>query len=293
MIDASSSAPGSATEPGQEAALRCQFELERELAERLCAASKSERWRLYGPVYEEFFRRLPDQPQLAQKSDPAARVALVGLQIQLLEPFLAGVETFLEIGSGDGSLVRSLAGRVSRVYAVEASQTIAAGEKPPANLEILWADSERIGLPDASIDLAFSCHFVEHLHADDLPDHLAEVRRVLRPGAPYLCVTPNRLYGPHDVSRSFSDTAQGLHLREYTHRELGRALRTAGFERVRALRGVGRPPALSPLLPFTVLERVAGALSPRLRRRLLPRLLPGRSQAPLRPLEQVKLAAWS
>lgn len=275
-----------------DAALRRQFELERELADRLCAASKSERWRLYGPVYEEFFRRLPDHPQLAQKSDDAARFGQVHLQVQLLEPFLAGVQTFLEIGSGDGSLLRSLADRVSRLYTVEASETITAGDEPPPNLEVLWADSERIGLPDASIDLAFSCHFVEHLHPDDLLDHLVEVRRVLRPGAAYVCVTPNRLYGPHDISRSFSETARGLHLREYTHQELARALRMAGFGRVRALAGVGRPPALWPLLPITLLETALGALSRRRRRHVLPWLLRNRSQPPLRPLEQVKLIAW-
>ncbi len=274
------------------AALRRHYEIERELAERLRRAPKAERWRLYGPVYEELFRRLPDQPQLAQKADPAARAVLAGLQSQLLDPFLEGVETFLEIGSGDGSLVRSLSSRVPRVFAVEASETVIAGEEVPPNLRVLRADSERIGLPDASVDLAFSCHFVEHLHPDDLADHLCEVRRVLRPGAPYVCVTPNRLLGPHDVSKGFSDVPLGLHLVEYGHGELGRALEGAGFRRVRVLRGVGRSPEIWPLLPYALAEAVLGVLPASLRRRVLSDLAPGPSEPPFRPLEQVKLVAW-
>jgi SAM-dependent methyltransferase len=281
-----------AAEPRPEAALRRQYDLERELADRLRAAPRAERWRLYGPIYEEFFRRLPDQPQLAQKADPAARAALAQLQTQLLAPFLGGVGTFLEIGSGDGSLVRSLCSRLPRVFAVEASESVAAGDDRPPNLTVLRPASARIDLPDGAADLAFSSHFVEHLHPEDLPDHLAEVRRVLRPGAPYVCVTPNRLYGPHDVSRYFSDVPRGLHLAEYTHRELARALAAAGFAPVRALRGIGRPPRPWPLGPFALVEALAGALPPALRRRLLPRLLPGGAAPPFRPLEQVKLVAW-
>jgi SAM-dependent methyltransferase len=272
------------------AALRRRFEIERELAGRLRAAPKAERWRLYGPVYEELFRRLPEQPQLAQKADPAARAVLTELQAQLLTPFLPGVETFLEVGSGDGSLVRSLAPTIPRVFAVEASETVIGGEDVPPNLRVLRAGSARIDLPDGTVDLVFSCHFVEHLHPDDLADHLAEVRRVLRPGAPYVCVTPNRLLGPHDVSQHFSDVPQGLHLAEYGHRELGRALRGAGFRRVRALRGVGRPATPWPLLPYAVAEALLDRVSAPLRRRLLSG---GAGGAPFRRLEQVKLAAWT
>lgn len=272
-------------------ALRRQFEVERELAGRLRAAPKAERWRLYGPVYEELFRRLPDQPQLAQKADPAARAVLTELQLQLLAPFFDGVEEFLEVGSGDGSLVRCLAARIPRVIAVEASATVIGGEGAPPNLRVLYADSPRIELPSDSVDLAFSCHFVEHLHPDDLADHLAEVRRLLRPGAPYVCVTPNRLLGPHDVSRHFSDVPQGLHLAEYGHRELGRALRAAGFRSVRGLRGVGRPATPWPLLPFVLAEAVLDGLPAGLRRRLLSGVA-GAAVPPFRRLEQVKLAAW-
>jgi len=50
-------------------------------------------------------------------------------------------------------------------------------------------------------------------------------------------VTPNALSGPHDVSRNFDDVPTGLHLKEYTVRELLILFRAAGFSRIRALVG--------------------------------------------------------
>ena len=56
-----------------------------------------------------------------------------------------------------------------------------------------------------------------------------------------ICITPNRASGPHDISVFFDEVAQGVHLREYTARELARAFRAAGFKRVRFyLGGRGR-----------------------------------------------------
>jgi len=60
---------------------------------------------------------------------------------------------------------------------------------------------------------------------------VANLVRALAPGGIYLCVTPNRLYGPSDVSGYFYDIATGFHLREYSARELSRLFTEAGFAR--------------------------------------------------------------
>ena len=66
--------------PGASVAeLRRQFAVEKELADRLKAASREERTELYGMVYDELFRRLPDLPQVRQRQDPAAQAQLVEL----------------------------------------------------------------------------------------------------------------------------------------------------------------------------------------------------------------------
>jgi hypothetical protein len=116
------------------------------------------------------------------------------------------------------------------------------------------------------------------------------MHRILRPGGHYLVVTPNRIYGPHDVSRYFADEAQGLHLREYTHADLARLLRRAGFQGVKRLRGIGVRPEERHVWPAALAEAAAGVLPTGLRRHLLDRYARG-TPPPFRPLEQVMLVA--
>ncbi len=194
------------------------------------------------------------------------------------------------MGSGDCALALHLAGRLRRVTVVEASREIVAGLELPENFRLVEASGAACALPDRSADLAFSCHFVEHLHPEDAREHAAEMRRILRPGGRYVVVTPNRIYGPHDVSRYFADEALGLHLREYTHGELAGLLRAAGFRRVSRLRGIGRAPEERPVLPAAVAEAAVDHLPVGLRRSLLARWSRGTSP-PFRPLEQVMLVA--
>jgi hypothetical protein len=100
---------------------------------------------------------------------------------------------------------------------------------------------------------------MEHLHPDDALDQLRNVWAALAPGGAYLCITPNRLSGPWDVSRGFDDVATGLHLREYTTGELGRHFAAAGFSRVHAFLSYhGR--VLSPLLPIQPVAAVERGL---------------------------------
>lgn len=280
-----------ADEPRSREELEEQYVVERELAARLVEASREARRTLYSQVYDEFLRRVPHQPLARQRDDPAAQGHLVALQSQLLGPFLRPDTVFLEIGSGDSALARHLASRVKRVYAVEACREIVADLELPRNFHLIVADTPPYDLPEERPQLAMSCHFIEHLHPEDALDHAVEVRRRLAPGGHYVCITPNRLYGPHDVSKYFDDEARGLHLREYTHGELGRLLLRAGFGRVEVLAGVGRPPRRLPLSLYRLIEAAFQPLAPAVRRRWLPRLVGRGPGPPLRPLEQVKLLA--
>jgi SAM-dependent methyltransferase len=283
-------APSDRGDDGDDAR-RHQWEVEQELARRLRRATPTERRQLYSLAYDELFRRVPKQPQLEQARDHAARSALVDLQLRLVAPFVGPSTVFLEIGAGDCAFARALCPRVRRVHAVEASRAIeqnGSGDAPP-NLHFAVADLPPLPVADDSVDVAYSSHVVEHLHPDDLAPHLEDVLRILVPGGLYLCVTPNRLLGPHDVSRYFADRACGLHLREYTHHELGRAMHRAGFTPVRALRRLGDEPARGRLAVVELVERALALAPARLRRRLLSGV--GRRE-PFRPLEQVKLVAW-
>ena len=267
--------------------LREQYEVECELAARLRAAGKPERRGLYGEVYAELTRRVPHLPMLAPRDDPRGRLYEVELETILLASFLHPETTVLEVGSGNCALSAHLARRVRQVFAVEPCAEMRRGIELPPNVTIIEDDAPPLDLPAGSVDLAFSCHFIEHLHPDDARDHVLEMHRLLTPGGRYVCVTPNRLWGPHDVSRYFDDGALGLHLQEYDHAEVASLLRAGGFRRVAVLRGIGRPPTRWPTAPYRLASTLLGRLSPAPRRRLLN--LFSRAGEPFRALEQVVL----
>jgi SAM-dependent methyltransferase len=249
--------------------LREHYAVERELADRLRAASRAERQHLYGAVYAELFARLPHHPQVVLQADERARARSARRQLRLLLRYLRPSHTFLEIGAGDCSLALAVAERVRRVIALEVSAaTVPVNLRAAGNLTLIVSSGSAVPLAAASVDTAYSHHVLEHLHSEDAGDHLAEVWRVLAPGGRYLCITPNRLAGPHDVSRHFDRVACGLHLREYTLAELEALLRVHGFGRIRVIlgtRGLFLPVSL-PTAPFRWLEWAISRLPGGLRR---------------------------
>ena len=263
--------------------LRRHFEIERELANRLRTASRQRRRSLYAEVYEELFRRV-EMPGNAE-----AQRAQVGLLLELVEPFVDDRSTFLEIGAGSCDLSLALAERLSRVLAVDAVDPGIEPGSAPVSFSFVPAGRLREIVPPESVDVALSCHFVEHLHPDDLSGHLAEVWDSLAEGGCYIAVTPNRIYGPHDISRHFSDRAEGLHLCEYTHADLARQLLREGFADVRVIGRVGDAPRAWGLFGIGLVERIVEVLPRSWRRALVDR---APRKAPFRPLEQVKLVGF-
>jgi SAM-dependent methyltransferase len=252
-----------------EAELREHFEIERELALRLRRApSKAERRRLYGEVYAERTRRISHHPLVRRAADERVRARAVAPQVALLKSFLTPSMVFSEVGAGDGAVARAIAPSVRRSIALDVSDALAVPPDPSVNFEFWVFDGFDIRL-SREVDLMYSNDVVEHLHPDDLLDHLRAVHGALAPGGRYLCVTPNRLSGPHDISRHFVSTPQGFHLREYTSSELAAAMRAAGFSRVSVLLTYGGR-RLTPLLPAAAVrpvENVIERLPASLRRR--------------------------
>ena len=160
--------------------LRAHWEIERELADRLRAASREERTTLYGTVYDELFRRVPDHPQVVGKASAADGQASVRATRDLLVRFLAPGETFLEIGAGDCAVSLSMTEHAARVYAVEVSREIAHTQAAPGNFKLLITDGRAIPVAPESVDLAYSNQLIEHLHPDSV--------RLLDPGGGVLAV---------------------------------------------------------------------------------------------------------
>jgi SAM-dependent methyltransferase len=255
--------------------IRRHYEVERELADRLRSAPPNERRQLYARVYDELFRRVPDHPLLAGDTE-AERAAAVRRQLRIVAPLLTRSTRFLELGAGDCALSEAVARSVADVVALEVSEEIVGARSLPRNVHVVISDGFTVPLDGESIDLAFSHQLMEHLHPEDAVDQLREIHRVLRSGGCYVCLTPHPLSGPHDVSKYFDHVATGLHLKEYTLRELEKVGREAGFTSFQALvGGGGRYVRIGPALSKGY-ERTIGALPARARRSIL-RLSPFRA----------------
>lgn len=253
------------------ARVREHYRVERELADRLRAAPDAVRRGLYPQVYEELFRRLPDHPQLRAGADPGARrkrSQSVDWQFAFLRPQLGLRSHFLEVGAGDCALAQRVAGHVERVYALDVSEHIMRGKFRAPNLVPVLSDGISVPVPEGTIDVAFSNQLIEHLDPRDALAQLREVHRGLAPGGRYLCITPNRLYGPRDVSAHFDEVATGLHLREYSARELRALLLEAGFARVRFYAGARGRYARVPFALVCAFESFLQLLPYRLRKPL-------------------------
>jgi SAM-dependent methyltransferase len=210
--------------------LRLHYTVERRLADRLReAADARERQRIAATMYDELFRLVPDHPRLAEKAaDTTLRERDIGWNMAQLKPYLRRGCTFLEVGAGDCALASRVAQTAAKVFAVDISVR-SRKLRLPRNVRFVRTRGTDIGVPIETVDLAFSDQLMEHLHPDDAVAQLKNIRRVLKPGGVYLCVTPNRLYGPSDVSGYFEEVARGFHLREYSVREIRAIFREAGF----------------------------------------------------------------
>ncbi|MFN6964721.1 MAG: class I SAM-dependent methyltransferase [Pyrinomonadaceae bacterium] len=247
------------------AQIREHYEIERSIADRLRNSSAAERRELYRTAYDDLFRRVPHHPMMVERSDSERR-ARTAKEVSALRPLVDDGTVYLEIGPGDCSTAVAMAGLVKKVYAADVSAEIASQFTPPENFELLLFDGLSIPLPGESVDVAYSNQLMEHLHPEDSLVQLESIYRVLRPGGVYYCVTPNRLSGPHDVSRGFDPVATCLHLKEFTVGELERIFADAGFRRMQVyLTYAGRGLKL-PVWPFKALESLIAPLPHRVRR---------------------------
>jgi len=152
-------------------------------------------------------------------------------QFRFIEPLLNSEDTYLEVGPGTCELSRHISTVAQKVYAVDVSDVVSKGNPFPDNMHFVLSDGTNICVPENSVDLAFSNQLMEHLHPDDAVEQLQQIFKALKPGGHYLCITPSRLSGPHDISGHFEDEASCLHLKEYGYKELLSLFKAVGFRR--------------------------------------------------------------
>jgi ubiquinone/menaquinone biosynthesis C-methylase UbiE len=217
------------TDPRTPERLRHHFEVERELAARLRQSTREDRSTLFGSLYQELFDRVPDHPRLVRRETPEESHRSVKARMAILRDHLGPDSVLLEFAPGDCRLAYEACQHVRKVIGVDISDQSGESASVPANFELVVYDGYKLEIPDASVDVAFSYQFLEHLHPDDVRPHLAMAHRVLKPGGAYIFDTPHAFSGPHDISRYFSRTPVGFHFKEWTYREMMAELKAAGF----------------------------------------------------------------
>ena len=263
--------------------IKSYYELEKKLAARLRQATQPERQKLYAEVYSEMRKELSSDLS-APYNDRALQAERAAAQMEFLRKFLYPEAVFLELGAGSCRTAIEVSKWVKRVYALDVSFGEVDKSSLPGNLECIESDGIHVQVPLESIDVAYSHQVMEHIHCEDALDQLRAIYAVLRPEGKYICVTPNRLNGPHDESKNFDEVATGLHLKEYTITELITIFRSVGFSEVIPYTGArGR---YLPVPPFVLkwLEAAFIALPRKLRVALGGRL-------PFRPLLAIRIVS--
>lgn len=217
--------------------------LEFDYAAKLRSADAHTRRSLYAAAYSEVGKY-----RVFRSSDPEDRTAGTSKDlVSQLRQFLKPTDRVLEIGCGRGYTcmmlaphVRSIVGtEVSEPALVEAREVLAQRGIGNAHIVDISALDLVDRLPGQRFDAAISIDVVEHLHPDDTTEHLCQVFQLLEPGGRYIICMPNRLDGPHDITREefpSAKAAMGFHLNESTYGDIVRTMRDIGFSTFHSFR---------------------------------------------------------
>jgi SAM-dependent methyltransferase len=234
--------------------IKNHYEVERSLAARLKNSSREERMALYPLLYDELFKGVPDHDRLRRTTEPGPQDARQQIKLRFVESYLDPSVTLVEFGPGDCGFARQISPRLKKVTAVDISDQRSPLFKKPDNFELILYDGFHLEFPDQSADVVFSDQFIEHLHPEDVEEHFRLVNRILRPGGVYIFRTPHAFSGPHDISKYFSATPEGFHLKEWTYRGLVKLLKKLAFSSWSARVRLNRKPRACPALYMNIVE---------------------------------------
>jgi len=212
------------------------WELEKRLTIQLLDSTPEKRWETFECAYTTLYSEL-DWLNKLTGPDPT----LPPSKEFSTWPFVIGKlpKKIYEIGSGKGELISYLANYGYQCKGTEITRE--RGEKHIIKVPNLsWGLSDGVHLNQFEAidfyDVVISNQVIEHLHPDDLIKHFMGVRSILIKDGRYLFTTPHKFVGPADISRVFKrDIPIGMHLKEYSYREIRTLLGQAGFTKHFAL----------------------------------------------------------
>lgn len=145
----------------------------------------------------------------------------------------------LDAGAGPGYFSRMLSERGWRVAAIDLEpENLARARRFAVEAHLGDVRDVLPALPEAAYGLACAFEIIEHMDRDDGAALVAQLRRVLAPGAPLLISTPNR-YSPEGLGDHYWgekvrgwgrwDAWNPTHVHIYSSVELRRLLTRSGF----------------------------------------------------------------
>lgn len=249
------------------------YQCEKELAKQLKNASREERKRLYSTMYDELFAAVPDHPRLTRRANQKASTENINKQLRIIRRYLAKDTVFAEFASGDCRLCCAIARRVKRVYGIDISDQTENKNSKPKNFELILYDGYNLKLENKA-DVFFSDQLIEHIPEDETENHFKLVRENLKKGGVYIFKVPHRQSGPHDVSKYFSDVAEGFHLNEPLYSEMIQILIKQGFSSWKCYWTAKRITLRLPYVYFLVMEKILHPLPKKFKRKLAHLLIP-------------------
>ena len=112
--------------------------------------------------------------------------------LSFLEKRFTPRTVYMEVGAASCAFALRAASHVERVYAIDVSGHFLHTVAAPLNLKLVLCDGVRLPVPEASVDLAWSGAFMDHLHPDDAASHLRSVQRALAAEGQYFFTTLQR-----------------------------------------------------------------------------------------------------
>jgi 2-polyprenyl-3-methyl-5-hydroxy-6-metoxy-1,4-benzoquinol methylase len=153
--------------------------------------------------------------------------------VELLRLELEG-KSILDIGCGAGDFLLSCSRNIAHGALLGIDFFAPQIDVAERNLTFVRSDIVRFKVT-SPFDVAISDNVFEHIVPQDVDTHLNSVRGALRRGGTVIILTPHRLFGPWDVTRTVDAShsgwlsARGTHINETTYSELANKLLAFGF----------------------------------------------------------------
>jgi SAM-dependent methyltransferase len=213
------------------------FLLERQFHQAIMSTeSGAERVRQYDQLYAEVYRLWLEGAYGGARGEPSeSHVRLV----HMFRRELTG-KTLLELGCGDGQFLDSVSRLLPHGELCGMDTSDVAMPQSTAGRRFLKQSVVDFKL-DRKFDIVYSHQVLEHIAPADLPVHLRSVHSVLKSGGRFICILPNKYWGPQDITRIVDNTfsgrlpAMGSHLNESSYTELVPQLKAVGFANVKTV----------------------------------------------------------